>query len=71
MRPVTELQRAAKPFEVISLSDLDIDAEDQSVARSIMVTVAEKPPRAAGVKIVDEGDAAEKLVEYLVQNRLV
>src|SRR5699024_9044615 len=34
-----------KPFEVITLSDLGIDAEDQSVARSIMVTVAEKPPR--------------------------
>lgn len=36
-----------------------------------MTTVSEKPPRAAGVKITDEGDAGTKLVEYLVQNRLV
>ena len=59
-----------KPFEVISLSDLDIDAEDQSVARSIMVTVAEKPPREAGEKVVDEGNGGVELAEYLTKNRL-
>ncbi len=59
-----------KPFEVISLSDLDIDAEDLSVARSIMVTVAEKPPREAGEKVVDEGNGGVELAEYLTKNRL-
>ncbi|MCL7659666.1 hypothetical protein M8360_30040, partial [Klebsiella pneumoniae] len=59
-----------KPFEGISLSDLDIDAEDQSVARSIMVTVAEKPPREAGEKVVDEGNGGVELAEYLTKNRL-
>jgi electron transfer flavoprotein beta subunit len=38
---------------------------------SIMVAIAEKPPREAGIKIVNEGDAGEKLAEFLVQNRLV
>ena len=60
-----------KPFETLSLADLGVDAEDPAAARSIMSAVAEKPPRAAGVKIIDEGDAGEKLAEFLVQNRLV
>lgn len=59
-----------KPFETLSLADLDVTADATATARSIMIAVAEKPPRAAGVKIVDEGDAGEKLAEFLVQNRL-
>jgi len=47
-----------------------VTADATATARSIMIAVAEKPPRAAGVKIVDEGDAGEKLAEFLVQNRL-
>jgi len=60
-----------KPLEVLGLDDLGVSADPAAAPRTIMTAVAEKPPRAAGVKIVDEGDAAEKLVEYLVQNRLV
>ncbi|WP_210603995.1 electron transfer flavoprotein subunit beta/FixA family protein [Brevibacterium oceani] len=59
-----------KPFEVIGLSDLEIDAEDQSTARSIMVTVAEKPPREAGEKVADEGNGGADLADYLTKNRL-
>ena len=60
-----------KPFETVSLADLGIDPMDPAAARSIMLTVSEKPPRAAGVKIVDEGDAGEKLAAFLAENRLV
>ncbi|MGZ0712478.1 electron transfer flavoprotein subunit beta/FixA family protein (plasmid) [Coraliomargarita sp. W4R53] len=60
-----------KPFEVLSLADLDIDADDPESSRSIMTVVSEKPPREAGTKIVDEGDAGTKLAEFLIQNRLV
>lgn len=60
-----------KPFETLSPTDLGVVADDPAVARSIMVAVAEKPPRQAGVKIVDEGDAAEKLADFLAENRLV
>jgi len=60
-----------KPLEVLTLDDLGVSADPAAAPRTIMTAVAEKPPRAAGVKIIDEGDAAEKLVEYLVQNRLV
>jgi electron transfer flavoprotein beta subunit len=60
-----------KPLEVLSLADLDVSADPGIAPRTIMTAVAEKPPRAAGVKITDEGDAAAQLVDYLVQNRLV
>jgi len=60
-----------KPFETLAAADLDIDPDDLSVARSILVSVAEKPPREAGVKIVDDGDAGAQLAAFLVQNKLV
>jgi electron transfer flavoprotein beta subunit len=59
-----------KPFETLSLADLGVEAEDPGAARSIMLAVSEKPPRSAGVKITDEGDAGEKLAAYLIENRL-
>ncbi|WP_460772801.1 electron transfer flavoprotein subunit beta/FixA family protein [Microbacterium sp. GXF7504] len=60
-----------KPFETLTLADLGIDPMDPAAARSIMLTVNEKPARAAGVKIVDEGDAGQKLADFLAENRLV
>jgi electron transfer flavoprotein beta subunit len=60
-----------KPFETLSLDDLGIVVDDHSAAWSIVIGVAEKPAREAGVKIVDEGDAGEKLADFLAQNRLV
>ncbi|TCJ21972.1 electron transfer flavoprotein subunit beta/FixA family protein [Microbacterium sp. PI-1] len=59
-----------KPFETLSLADLAVDADDPGGSRSIIIALSEKPPRDAGVKIVDEGDAGEKLAEFLLQNRL-
>ncbi|GAA3199157.1 electron transfer flavoprotein subunit beta/FixA family protein [Microbacterium terregens] len=60
-----------KPFETLSLADLAIEPEDAGASRSIVLGLSEKPPRQAGTKIVDEGDAGQKLAEFLVQNRLV
>lgn len=59
-----------KPLEMLSAAELGINPNDFSVARSIMLSVAEKPPRAAGIKLTDEGDAAEKLADFLIENRL-
>lgn len=59
-----------KPFEVLSLADLDVDVDPASAPQSIMTAVGQKPPRQAGMKIVDEGDAGEKLAAFLVENRL-
>ncbi|MGM1017789.1 MAG: electron transfer flavoprotein subunit beta/FixA family protein [Actinomycetota bacterium] len=60
-----------KPLEILTLADLGIAADPAAEPRAIMTSVAEKPPRAAGVKITDDGTAADQLVDFLVQNRLV
>lgn len=60
-----------KPLETVTLADLGVEPEDHSASRSIVLSVAVKPPRQAGTTIVDEGDAGMQLAEYLVQNRLV
>ncbi|WP_298229638.1 electron transfer flavoprotein subunit beta/FixA family protein [Gryllotalpicola sp.] len=59
-----------KPLDVLSLADLEVDPMDANAARSIMVSVTAAPPRSAGVKIVDEGDAGSQLAEFLITNRL-
>ena len=59
-----------KPFETLSLAELEIDPHDPGASRSIVIALSEKPPREAGVKIVDEGDAGQKLADFLIQNRL-
>jgi electron transfer flavoprotein beta subunit len=60
-----------KPFETLTLADLAIEPEDHTASRSIVIGLSEKPPRTAGVKITDEGDAGRQLADFLVQNRLV
>jgi electron transfer flavoprotein beta subunit len=59
-----------KPYETLTLADLGVQAEDPDAARSIVIGLTERPPRQAGVKITDEGDAGQKLAEFLIQNRL-
>ncbi len=60
-----------KPFETVSLADLGVDIDVSAAPQTILTTVSERPPRGAGVKVVDEGDAGEKLAAYLIENRLV
>jgi len=59
-----------KPFETVSLADLGVEVDPASAPQSILTAVSEKPPRGAGVKITDEGDAGEKLAAFLIENRL-
>lgn len=60
-----------KPVTTFSLEELGVDAEDFSRPRAIMTAVQQAPAREAGTKINDEGDAAEKIVEYLESNKLI
>jgi electron transfer flavoprotein beta subunit len=60
-----------KPLEILSLADLAVDPDAPESGRSIVIAIAKKQARDAGVKIVDEGDAGDKLAEFLLQNRLV
>lgn len=59
-----------KPLDVLTLADLGVDAGDEKAGRSIVVAVAERAARSAGVKITDDGAAAGQLLDFLVSNRL-
>lgn len=59
-----------KELKTITLADIDVDLDGESAGRSILIAVAKRPARQAGMKIIDEGDAAERLAEFLVTNRL-
>ncbi|WP_336660814.1 electron transfer flavoprotein subunit beta/FixA family protein [Leucobacter sp. USHLN153] len=60
-----------KPIEVKSLADLGIDADDMSASRSIMLSVVERPPRAAGIQVTDDGSAVQQLMTVLSERRLI
>ncbi|WP_311215024.1 MULTISPECIES: electron transfer flavoprotein subunit beta/FixA family protein [unclassified Arthrobacter] len=68
LKGIREAKR--KPYETLSLADLDVDIDPTKTPRSIMIAANEKPARGAGVKIVDDGDAGLKLADFLLQNRL-
>ncbi|MCI0142168.1 electron transfer flavoprotein subunit beta/FixA family protein [Arthrobacter bambusae] len=57
-----------KPVITLSVADLGVAA---TPSRSVVISTAERPPRAAGRKLIDDGDAASELAEFLVANRLV
>lgn len=59
-----------KPFETVTLADLGVDVDVTAAPQTIMTAISEKPPREGGVKIVDDGDAGEKLAAFLIENRL-
>ena len=59
-----------KPLAVVTVASLGVDAA-ASGARSTIVSVAERPARTAGRKIVDDGTAATELVEFLAAGRLI
>lgn len=52
-----------KPVDVWSVADLGLDRA--APAGSRLASIAERPPRQAGVRIVDDGTAARQLAQYL------
>lgn len=60
-----------KPVITLSAAGLGLPAEGTGGARTVVVSTVERPARAAGKKITDEGNAAAELAEFLVANRLV
>jgi electron transfer flavoprotein beta subunit len=59
-----------KPLEVLALAQLGFATDITATPRSILTAINSRPPRVAGVKILDEGNAGEKLAEFLLENRL-
>ncbi len=56
-----------KPLATISAADLAVSAQ----VRSTVLDVAQRPLRTAGRKIVDDGNAAAELVDFLAARRLI
>ncbi len=59
-----------KPFETLSLTDLGVTIDVAASPQIILTEVGKKPPRGAGVKIVDEGDGGARLAAFLLENKL-
>ncbi|MFU8945497.1 electron transfer flavoprotein subunit beta/FixA family protein [Mycetocola zhadangensis] len=60
-----------KPLESLGLADLGLADTLDAGGRSSVLTTTERPARAAGKKIVDEGQAAAELADYLAANHLI
>jgi electron transfer flavoprotein beta subunit len=62
-----------KPVETKTLADLGIDPSTVglSSATSQVLDFAGRPPKGAGVKVTDEGDGGQKLVDYLASQKIV
>jgi electron transfer flavoprotein beta subunit len=62
-----------KPVEKKSLADLGIDPSTVGLASatSQVLDFAGRPPKGEGVKVTDEGDGAQQLVDYLASQKIV
>jgi electron transfer flavoprotein beta subunit len=58
-----------KPLETLSLADLEADLD--GMGTSVVTDVQARPERAAGTKVVDTGDAADQLADFLASRRLI
>jgi electron transfer flavoprotein beta subunit len=63
----------SKPVDEVGIADLGIDASAVGVAGSRQETVAveDAPAREAGEKVVDEGDAHERIVAFLDELKVI
>ena len=61
---------AAKKKEITS-KDLDAIGGADSASWTEVIDATARPPRAAGIKVEDDGSAADKLVDFLVDRKLI
>ena len=62
-----------KPQEILSLGDLGIDAADvgESGSRTTVLALADPPARGGSQKIEDDGNAAQAILDFLNEKRLL
>ena len=63
----------SKPQRSISLSELGVDAGavGEAGSKTVVRALNDPPPRGDTVKIEDDGSAAEKIVEYLTEKKVI
>jgi electron transfer flavoprotein beta subunit len=62
-----------KPFETLSLADVGVDAGDagETGSKTEVLALGEPPSRGDARKIEDDGTAAQQIVDFLAEKRLV
>ena len=62
-----------KPVETKSLADIGVDASTVGLASATtqVLDFAGRPPKGEGVKVTDEGDGAQKFVDFLAGQKIV
>ena len=61
-----------KPLEVLTLADLGLDAAaGDAGSKTSVLGIAKPPGRSNSVKITDEGNAAQAIVDFLADRQLV
>jgi len=62
-----------KPFDTLSLADIGVDAADagETGSKTEVLALGEPPSRGDARKIEDDGSAAQQIVDFLAEKRLV
>jgi electron transfer flavoprotein beta subunit len=62
-----------KPQEILSLGDVGVDAADagESGSRTTVLALADPPARGGSQKIEDDGNAAQAILDFLNEKRLL
>ena len=62
-----------KPFDTLSLADLGVEAADagEQGSRTTVIGLGEPPARGDARKIDGDGDAAQAIVDFLAEKRLI
>jgi electron transfer flavoprotein beta subunit len=62
-----------KPFDTLSLGDIGVEAGDAGEAgsKTEVLALSEPPSRGDARKIEDDGSAAQQIVDFLAEKRLV
>jgi electron transfer flavoprotein beta subunit len=62
-----------KPFETLTLGDVGVDAADAGDAgsKTEVLALSEPPSRGDARKIEDDGTAAQQIVDFLAEKRLI
>jgi electron transfer flavoprotein beta subunit len=63
----------SKPQETVSVAELGLNGDEvgESGKKTEVYAVGEPPSRGDSLKIEDEGDAAQKIVDYLTERKLI
>ena len=62
-----------KPFETLAASDVGLAGEEigEPGSRTEVLALGDPPSRGEGLRIEDDGSAAEKIVDYLAERKLI